>query len=274
MRHHFVPQHFLRDFLDHAGALWCYPVSGRAHFSTGTAGIAHEIDLYGEFETRMTAEIENPANPVLDKVRAGLDISRAERARLARYIVMLWKRRPKIRDDVAEGFASSVEARRQVYREQYGPLGEEVLPNGRQANQWLAELEAALDNPAVADPTDSWRRAILLDPDGAPTQALIATHWRFYVSKDAFVTCDDPVLNWIAQTGQLAIALGRSVALVASRKSGSGQLYNPATAALVDEVNRHTIANATRFVFAHRNDDALRDLIVEVRGTARSATVE
>lgn len=97
-------------------------------------------------------------------------------------------------------------------------------------------------------------------------RALLAMHWRFYVADEAFVTCDNPVLNAGLHHpgGELAMVLGRSVALVATHTPSFGPLYRPATADIVDKLNRRTIANAIRFIFSHRNDPALQRLIVDV----------
>lgn len=98
-RMHYVPRSLLRHFAGNDGNLAVFDKDKRRWFQASPNNVGVEKNIYlQEDETWLTNSVENPALPSLDKLRNGDQIGIGERKKVARYIAVLIRRVPAIRN--------------------------------------------------------------------------------------------------------------------------------------------------------------------------------
>ena len=105
MGDHYVPQAYIRGFTDPQSIdrVWTYDKVQKKFFPSNVKNVAQEKDYYGpEIESALHADIENPANPVLEKLRRREPITDTERYYLSAYIVVMLSRGPRRRAKLKE----------------------------------------------------------------------------------------------------------------------------------------------------------------------------
>jgi hypothetical protein len=89
MGHHYAPRKYLLGFCEPQAAswLWVYDRKYKQFKRKHVGGVAQEKGFYtDEDEAELNRVVETPANPVLDKLRAGGSMTDRERMKLAVYI--------------------------------------------------------------------------------------------------------------------------------------------------------------------------------------------
>lgn len=194
MGDHYVPQYYLRGFAED-DRLWAYDREECRKFETQPKSIANETGMYGEdLEAILANEVEHPAKPAIEKVRARQRLDADDREALARYIAMLWKRVPRGRERVAEGMPEVAEDLRRRYTAAFATVAAENPSLADRAALRTKELHAALDK-CLVDPSPVWRDVLRKEHTSTNlVEALLRMNWRFLCSdRLQFLTCDNPV---------------------------------------------------------------------------------
>jgi len=214
--------------------------------------------MYGEdLETILANEVEHPAKPAIEKVRARQRLDADDREALARYIAMLWKRVPRGRERVAEGMPEVAEDLRKRYTAAFATVAAENPSLADRAALRTKELHAALDK-FLADPSPIWRDVLKKEHTSANlVEVLLRMNWRFLCSdRLQFLSCDNPVFFFESEgigkpESELSIPFSDSVTMWANWRVG-GHEFITARPEAVRVINRRTANNATRFVYARR----------------------
>lgn len=233
MGHHYIPQKYLQGFADpiKPGYIWQYDKYKKC-FSGNMALPIKDVSQKRNFYDKDTEEklaelVESPANSVLKKLRETADcvsLNHEDRSKLALYIAVMRCRTPGQRNK-ALGVAQGMFTMQELH-----------------ANMKAIEDEIRLPNPSKDE-----------------QYAIYCMHWRFIKSDGSlfFLTSDDPVYcpNGVGNAdSELFLPISSELALWASyrtlttKKIISGQEY-------VTEFNKRTVANATQYIYYHKNVD-------------------
>jgi hypothetical protein len=260
MGHHYVPKFYLRGF-EEKGTIWTFDKEQRRVFPSQVKSIANETAMYSEqLESHLANEVEDPAKPALEKVRARKQLTSSDRLTLAKYIVALWKRVPKARlrairhmPDVADQVESNLRAELDLLASQ-DPSSQ---PNVSALKQHVAEIIA---RHKESPPPEVWYHSIRSENSPQLINAMLSMTWVFLVSeKDQFLTGDNPVFFFEHEgigkpTSEITLPLSSSVALWASRTNAPNGQYLKASPSGVREINRRVAQNSLRFIYASRNE--------------------
>jgi hypothetical protein len=212
-----------------------------------------------EVESYLANDVEHPALPAIAKVRDRQPLSDGQRTVLAKYIIALWKRVPKARTRVlnliprvADEVAQELNAGMQKLVEQDPSLAERAATRRMEI---AAAIEREKANP---DPT-IWERSLRSPTDAHVVGALLSMNWLFLYTGDQFLTSDNPVFLFEHEgigkpTSELSFPLSSSVALWATRAPCRNMQYHPVSPSALREINRRTVYNAVRFVYARTNE--------------------
>lgn len=100
MGHHYIPKKYLLGFCKPVvdKHLWVYDRKYKLFKRKHINNVGTETDFYSSNDERtLNEEVEQPANPLLDQLRAGRSLTDAERPIFAKYISTLMTRVPYIR---------------------------------------------------------------------------------------------------------------------------------------------------------------------------------
>lgn len=235
MGHHSVPQYYLQGFKvkgqTDVDSIWQYD-KYKKYFSGDRAlpikHVSQKRNFYdGDTEAKLAELVEKPANCVLKKLRDTGDctsLTHEDRARFALYIaVMRWR--------------TSGHRKKAI-----GIAQEMFTPQELHTNMKAIEDVIRLPNPSKDE-----------------HYAIYRMNWRIVQASGPsfFLTSDNPVYcpNGLANTdSELFLPISSELALWASyttlttKKIISGQEY-------VTEFNKRTVANATQYIYYHKNVD-------------------
>jgi len=260
MGHHYVPRFYLRGFEEN-GAIWTFDKEKSRVFQSQVKSIANETAMYSEeLESHLANEVEDPAKPALERVRARKQLTTSDRLALAKYIVALWKRVPKARlransyiPEVGDRVESNLRTELDLIASQ-DPCSE---PRVSALKQQVAEIIGRYkDHP----PPEAWYHSIRSEGNPQLINAMLSMSWVFLVSeKDQFLTSDNPVFFFEHEgidkpTSEITLPLSSSVALWASRTNAPNGQFVRASPGGVREINRRIAHNSLRFVYASRNE--------------------
>jgi hypothetical protein len=261
MGKHYVPQHYLRAFATPADdtQLWMYDKRTATGRVVAIKRAAQQRDYYTpEEEIRLTKEIENPGNAILDRLRRGGTLGAEDRPILARYLAVMMMRVPRKRR-TSRALLPSVldhvvgDARKAI----------EVLPespDGRRA--WmLGELARVHAKFEREPPAEVMANVLSPWPSDGVIESLTRMTWRIMEAPPGsfgFLTSDNPAHFFEAYgvgsaESELTFPIAPTRVLLGSHQGPPGQtIKRLAKPSLVKEVNRRIAAGAERFLFTHR----------------------
>ncbi|PHV05871.1 hypothetical protein CSQ96_17440 [Janthinobacterium sp. BJB412] len=260
MGNHFVPQYYLKGF-ESQGGIWVHGRQSKRSFVTQVRVIANENRLYSEeIEAHFNIKIEIPANEAFRKLRERAPITGPERAALAKYILVLWKRVPKARErallkipEVAHELGIQMQSELDSFAELMPHLETEVA-------SLKARVETAVDAHKASPSPSIWYESIDFETDHLPNDALLSMNWVFlYHDELQFLTSDNPVFFFEFEgigspTSELTFPISSSLSLWATRAPGVKGGFVKATNAAVKEINRRTAFNSNQWVYSQRNE--------------------
>lgn len=260
MGHHYVPRFYLRGFANEE-AIWAYDKQARKSFPTQVKSIANETGMYSDdLETHLANQVEDPAKPAITKLRAHQQLTPAERLALAKYIFVLWKRVPAARARVAARLpkvATDVQADMHARLQQLALNNPDLLPR---IDKWRTDVDAAIAKQRRDPDPEIWYRSIQSWSGPKVVDALLSMNWVFlYGSSQQFLTSDNPVFFFEHEginkpTSELTWPLSSTLALWATRLPRPSMHYMSASPNGVKEINRRTVLNSARFVYAKTDE--------------------
>jgi hypothetical protein len=273
MGYHYVPQFYLRGF-ETDGRIWAYDKKSARRFPTQVKSVANETGMYSDdLESFLANEVEGPANLAITKVRGQEQLSTDERLALAKYIVVLWKRVPKARDralnqmpKVADEVHATLRAELDQMELANPEIGEQLQPLRAQIAQIISKHQ---QNPAP----ELWYESLQSETGPRVVDALLSMRWTFLCGDNVqFLTCDNPVFFFAHEgigkpTSEVTFPLSSSMALWASRIPGAAFEYQTVSPSGLREINRRTAYNASRFVYAARDESWILPFITKERWT-------
>lgn len=184
MGDHYLPRHLLNGFAKpgvqskRSAAIFRYeiPSAGAAQNLT-VANVANESGMYGDMESVLQSEIEQPANPIIDVLRGHVgEVPSTDRAVLARYVLTARRRVPDGRAQSAALFPDVAQTVRQGYAEKLDEhrRSPELV---ELANAFEEKLDAALKKVLSESPEWLWRKTLLPDHFERTVGALSVMTW-------------------------------------------------------------------------------------------------
>lgn len=278
MGHHYIPKYYLRGFAV-GPSIWVYDKQAKRHYQTQVKSTANEKGMYSdELEAFFTEQVEQPANRVLDKLRAHQRPDDAERRALALYLAYFWQRVPRGRERALAQIPGAAEEIRAELVRGLDLAAVQMPEKADRAQSVKDQVSAIIERHKASPSVDIWRESMLLNRSPRMIEAVAGMSWKFAIS-DAlqFLTCDNPVFFYEQEgvgrrQSELSFPISSSLALVASnqRPDVDGTFFH-VPPHVVRQVNGRTAHNTQRFAFA-RNDEPwiMRFLLKEGRSLPRS----
>jgi hypothetical protein len=98
MGNHYIPRYYLKGFatVEDSGQIYLYRKGQVVGIKTNIVNVGQENDLYPDaIESKIAQEVEQIANPILDKIRNFQLPTQDEKINFARYIMVMRIRVPK-----------------------------------------------------------------------------------------------------------------------------------------------------------------------------------
>ena len=258
--HHILPRLYLKGFVEEPGKPFIWEYRKGQGFSPGwksrsnpqrrsirVAGAAGDYYAYPDgqggvdydgFEN-ILMRLEQPANPIFEKIRARQFITDSEREVFADYMAQMHRRVQDYRDGVEAmlpGIAASLKPSREVL---------EILKwadtqEATDAYRAIALREAAKEGAAI--------RTHLVCAANSPQSELpsylIRMKWRFFVAptSQGFLTGDNPVFYFKGlgikhRAAEVSFPISTEIALVTSWAENHKEGFFPAPSQVVKEIN-------------------------------------
>jgi hypothetical protein len=263
MGHHFVPQRYLRNFEDpnQPDYIWVHDRRGGPAKLASIAKLAQSRNFYSQStETILAQTVEQPANPVLQKLTTHKSIDSAERFHLAYYTCVMMKRIPAHRRHSSEMLPDVLANVVNEIRSQINALAHETGADPEILKKRGLELDAAERKYRMQPPPEVLEQIREPWPSREMVELLFRMTWRVLVSTGPiyFVTTDNPAFFFRAfglgrERSELSFPLSTHYALHASwQKAGSNLMFIRAEQAVVKEINRRLVSEAERLVFHYK----------------------
>lgn len=263
MGDHYLPRHLLNGFAKPAtqsrrsAAIFRYEVpSAGGGQNLTVATVANETGMYGDMEPVLQSEIEQPANPVIERLRRHLGpVPASDYSVLARYVLTASRRVPDGRARSADSLPGVAASLRQSYAEQLDQLRQSP-DRIEQANEIEKKLDAAFEK-ILAEPVQwLWTKTLLPENFERTIRALSAMTWFVHAAPagkqlligDVPVISDRSIgLRYKEAMWLMPIASDRLLSVSYQR---AAELRPTLPASTVRSYNTNTIAQASRFIFA------------------------
>jgi len=263
MGDHYLPRHLLNGFAKpsiqsrRSAAIFRYevPSAGAAQNLT-VAAVANEAGMYGDMEPLLQSEIEQPANPVIERLRLHLGpVPPADRSVLARYVLTAIRRVPDGRARSLASLPAVAALVRQSYAEQLDQLRQ--LPEGVElADAFDKKLDAVFEKVLTEPAQWLWKKTLLPEHFERTISALSVMTWFVHAAPAGkqLLIGDVPVI-WDRRIGLtnkeamwlMPIASDRLISVSYQRPAALRQVLPAPT---VRNCNANTIVEASRFIFA------------------------
>jgi acylphosphatase len=272
MGDHYVPQAYLRGFTDDQSVemIWVYDKVQKIFFRANVRNVAQEKNFYGpEIEIALNSDIENPANPVLEKLRRREAITDTERYSLSVYIAVMLSRAPRRRLKIKERLPAQIEETIQKYVHSINQIAAATDIQPEIVQRRLQELEELRVRYRSEPPEPVIKEINIPRPNEKIVELIYSMVWRFLIADRGptrFLTTDNPAFFFEAygfgrEESELSFPISSQMCLLGNWQGGKGAeglLGIPE--AYVKEMNRRNTSAATRFLFYHKRADWLATL--------------
>lgn len=279
MGKHFVPQLYLAGFADSTGLIWQHDAGLNQVRRIALRTATSRRDAWPDYvERHLTDNIENPANKLVKKMRELVPLNPSERAVVARYIYLLWKRVPAFRAKMS-GHVPGIAADAKNELVAAMTLARSRSEVDEQAwNSVLSRIEHSIDEFSANPPEEFWHTVLTSQEYGKAIDLLVSMNWAYLTSRNVFVTSDNPVfihegIGLAHAHSELSIPISSGVVLWATRGRvpAAGSMEVPKQWAV--ELNRRTLQNATRFAFAPNECDWIIPLMRKAKRPAQRLVI-
>jgi hypothetical protein len=263
MGDHYIPQYYLKGFSGDGGkTVWVYDKSSRCRFATQVKSIANERGFYSpDVESYLADHVEEPAKPVLEKIRKRLQISTEDKQALSAYMICMMTRVPRGRERVKELAPAVAKEVREKIDGQLRAIALRQPERSDFIERRRSEIQTIVDRYATDPPKALWLRNI---PPGKRPRAMAAlSHmtWTFFTFDQypAFLTSDNPVFYFRSMgigspESEVTFPLSSHTALWATWRTDLTEGFFETSERVVKELNRRTASFSTRYVF-HSMDE-------------------
>jgi hypothetical protein len=253
---HYVPRYYLKNFANELRII-VFDKHEKRHFEASTKNIAHETDMYSdETETFLANEIEEPAKSAIDSIASRKLLTSDQRVVLARYVKSLVSRVPAGRARSDEIVKDLVENERRKWNVKFD----------QQISQNSGDIELLKNNKRKINEFIDLRKrdrvlfdAYLREASNTKVPEFInLMNWRFLVVPEGIqlLTSDNPCFYFLRFgianfQSEISLPISPRFALfISPRLQSPNQSFISVSAHIAKELNRRTIVNSNRFVFA------------------------
>lgn len=259
-RQHYIPRFYLSGFASvlRKGQLCVYEKGSQNCFFASPENVAHEKYFYayedddGTRDTQVVEKwlantIENPANPIINKIRLRQSISPEEKLTLSVYMNVMLKRTPAHRQKAKALLPSvALNLMEQIKRGE-GP----ELPTDAHRDIALKMMERYAEEKPD--------RFTLPDVSEKIVEVIYNLTWKFFTSPglSGFLTCDNPIFFHESigigdEKSEIVFPISSTVTLYAARRPDwFDRSFTPVDEGTKDEINRRIVHNSHRHVFHH-----------------------
>jgi hypothetical protein len=271
MGQHYIPQYYLSGFSDplKPSNIWVYEKGCNQINMIPIKVVASENKRWPpETESYLANNVENPATPVIKKIRNRELITINEKHTLACYMIIMAKRVPR-------GLERMKSLAPKVIEDMFNKLQGDILqlikeyPSKRDALEAkLNELPSLKLQYETEFPVDIWYQN--LKPDMSPQLLTILPQmtWIFLTSDrgQPFLTNDNPFffdegLGIGKPESEITFPISSDLTLWANWNKNLKEGYGHAQESIIREINRRTASNATRYVYYSQNAEWVTSLI-------------
>lgn len=263
MGQHFVPQRYLRNFEDpdHPGYLWVHDRKADTPQLAKIEKVAQSRDFYSPSTERILAQaVEQPSNPVIDKLRQKRPITPPERAQLAYYIAVMMKRIPAHRRHARAMMPEALAGLVNDIREQLKAFANDVRANPEILKRRVVELDEVERKFQARPPREVLEQIREPWPSARIVDLVLRMAWRILLSAGPifFLTTDNPAfyfrgLGLARKESEVCIPLSTCCTLHGSwQRAEPDPLFVPCEQAMVKEINRRMVSESERLVFYHQ----------------------
>jgi len=297
-RHHYVPEFYLKGFVDpYKGCVWRYEKGGEIiPLSTKDAAVIRDYHSFKKGEGEKDSEtfedffnrIESKASLVIRKIIDQEILSEEEKAIFSLFIALMMVRVPNYRintekmiADIAKSFslftASDPEAFKKSLTKYEHDTGDIIDIPAEELREFILDDSkyTIKTNPEISLGLSAMSIESL-----APV--FFKMNWTFiYASRDyKFVTSDNPLfyddpthntnsshgVGLLSKNVEVTFPISRDVALFCSwgKKRKAIQVTNK----MVKTINRRTISAALKYVFAPNRADGLNKIVQDLKNSA------
>ncbi|MHB0914165.1 MAG: DUF4238 domain-containing protein [Thermoleophilia bacterium] len=260
---HILPRYYLKGFSrSTSGQIWVYNKQGEK-FPSSISKAARIKGFYTEsIENFLANEIENPANCVLEKIRAYKAITQEDKRVFSEYLVSMMKRVPRGKERVRELAPVVI----QDVRDEFKNKGWKTILSERPeitltTGQFEKAVDHYLDKYSKEFPDHIWLDNLTPEQSPQVMGALTNMTWRFLTCKHspAILTSDNPVfydesIGIGRPESEISFPVSSHIALWASWRTNLKEGYFPTTVQVVKELNRRTAYNATNNIYHLRDE--------------------
>jgi hypothetical protein len=272
MGHHYIPQHYLRNFQDvhDPGFIWMFDKdSGRGCLASITK-VVQEASFYEpEIEASLNEIVEKPANRVIDKLLRREGITPEEKSYLALYIAVMLKRVPYHRQQasssVPQALDDTVIEIRNCLRSLIGDEGvdQAVL------HERLTQVDATYDKYKREPPPEVIRQIRAPWPTAEMVELVKGMTWRVLGTSgpNFFMTSDNPAFFFSAyglKNADAEVCFPSSTLYALHccwQETDADIVFLDAQQSVVREVNRRLASTTLRFAFYHERAEWLHKIL-------------
>lgn len=257
MGRHYVPKVYLRNFAD-GEQLWAFDRELQRNFPSHIDNLAQQNKYYSdELEDHFSKEIETPVESIFSAIRSKDQLSVEQRSMFSTFLSLQLKRVPEGKRRFHANFDRVADEVRNSTNSQIDSLVEKDPSLITIASQRKQEVHALVEKYKQAPPDNIWFQVLAGKRFDRIAEAIATMRWYFLhaPSGTQFLTSDNPVFHFSSyglgsNNAELSLPIGHNIAMCADRRAGVDLAHVDTNRQLVQEINRRTVCNATRFVYA------------------------
>ena len=205
-------------------------------------------------------DFERPTISVLEKLRDLKTITSEEKATFSFYIVQMYRRMPRHREDLAKTFPKVLVELEPEVRENFR------LPNTQETKDLFEKI---LERTKAPDYQTRVHLDVIANTRTSRVMKIVeGMKWRFFIAPKGqkYFTSDDPVfyfkdLGLLRSESEVSFPLSTDVALVASQSEKVREGFFPATLQIVKELNRRTASRTLQRAYFWRPEPWVLNLL-------------
>lgn len=269
MGNHYIPRYYLKGFTesDDVDSVWVYKKNGNT-YKASIRKIAQENRLYSkDMEQYLANKVEEPANKVIKKIRELQMLSAEERLIFSQYMIVLWKRVPKQKEQVKGRAPEIMNPVFERIEQQLTELGEKYPAKIELVEKRKRELHEIRNNKEDELIYYVWLNNLPPDKTSQSVDVLSQMTWRFLIAdKDQyFITSDNPhfFFHWMGignEKSEVTFPVTKKIALWATWRADIKEGFFLTTSQAVKEINRRTASICSQYLYSPYAEEWIRTL--------------
>jgi hypothetical protein len=196
---------------------------------------------------------------------------------MSKFLTTQLKRVPAGKNRFLENFDQVAEQTRTSSKNEIDVLIDKDSSLSNIGEQRKLEIDTVVNRYKKEPPDNIWFQTIGPDYLDNITKAIYSMKWFFFHIKpgEQFLTSDNPAFVFDSlgignSNSELSFPISHNIVLCADRRKRSEMQYIAGQHQLVLELNRRTVSNATRFVYARDNTKWLEPFVFKNKHSLRS----